>query len=216
MSDRRAESALSDQFESVEQQHGADLFGMWIFLATEVMFFGGLLVAYAVYRHAYPHGFDLASHRLSVVFGTVDTAVLLCSSLTMVLAVRALRLGQRLPSIALLLATATLGCGFLVLHGTEYYHEWQEHLVPGRYFQFEGPHLTEAQLFFWLYFALTGLHSFHVIIGVVLMLVLAASVFERRLDAERYIALEVSGLYWHFVDIVWVFLFPLLYLIGLR
>lgn len=207
---------VAEQFETVGQQHGADLLGMWIFLATEVMFFGGLFCSYAVYRFAFPDAFSAASHRLDVLFGTVETAVLLCSSLTMVLAVRALRLGRYSASVALLLATALCGAGFLVLHGCEYFHEWKEHLVPGRHFAFEGAEPAHAQMFFWIYFALTGLHSLHVFLGVVLLLALAALVSLKKLNAEKYLPLEISGLYWHFVDLVWVFLFPLLYLAGAR
>ncbi len=207
---------LAEQFESIEQQHGADLLGMWIFLATEIMFFGGLFCGYTVYRFSFPEVFAAASHHLDVLFGTIDTAVLLCSSLTMALSVRAMRLGQRALTIWLLLATAAFGFGFLVLHGCEYFHEWQEHLVPGRYFRFKGAEPHKAQMFFWIYFALTGLHSLHVLIGALLMLVLALLVFKQRITEEKYMPLEISGLYWHFVDIVWVFLFPLLYLAGAR
>lgn len=207
---------LAEQFESIEQQHSADLLGMWIFLATEVMFFGGLFCGYTVYRFSFPEVFAAASHHLDVLFGTIDTAVLLCSSLTMVLGVRAMRLGQRTLTIWLLLATAALGLGFLVLHGCEYYHEWHEHLVPGRDFKFEGAYPAKAQMFFWIYFALTGLHSLHVLIGTLLMLTLALLVFKQKINSEKYMTLEISGLYWHFVDLVWVFLFPLLYLAGAR
>ena len=207
---------LAEQFDSVEQQHGADLLGMWIFLATEIMFFGGIFAGYAVYRFSFPEVFHAASHHLDVLFGATDTAVLLCSSLTMALSVRAMRLGQRSLTIRLLLATAALGFGFLVLHGIEYFHEWQEHLVPGRDFRFEGADPARAQMFFWIYFALTGLHSLHVLIGALLMLALAVLVFLEKINHEKYMAIEISGLYWHFVDIVWVFLFPLLYLAGAR
>ena len=134
----------------------------------------------------------------------------------MALAVRAVRLGQRWTPVGLLLATAAFGAGFLVLHGFEYYHEWEEHLVPGPWFRFEGADPGRAAMFFWIYFALTGLHSLHVLIGVLIMLVLALLVCFRRLNRDRYMGVEVCGLYWHFVDIVWVFLFPLLYLAGAR
>ena len=207
---------LAGQFESIEQQHGADLLGMWIFLATEIMFFGGLFCGYAIYRYSFPEVFAKASHHLDVLFGAIDTAVLLCSSLTMALGVRAMRLGQRWLTIWLLLATAAFGVGFLILHGIEYHHEWEAHLVPGAHFQFEGADPAKAQMFFWIYFALTGLHSLHVLIGVLIMVGLAALVFFKFINREKYMAVEICGLYWHFVDIVWVFLFPLLYLAGAR
>lgn len=208
--------ALAEQFESIGQQRDAARLGMWIFLATEVMFFGGLFAGYAVYRVCFPEVFHAASHRLDVLSGALDTAVLLCSSLTMALGVRAVRLGQRRRAAGLLVATAALGAGFLVLHGFEYWHEWHEHLVPGAQFRWEGAEAGRAQMFFWIYFALTGLHSLHVLIGAALMLVLAVLVWNQRIDRDNPMAAEVSGLYWHFVDIVWVFLFPLLYLAGAR
>ncbi len=209
----RAE-ALAEQFNDIEQQHSADLLGMWIFLATEVMFFGGLLLGYIVYRYSFPTIFEHASHHLDVLAGTADTAILLTSSLTMALGVRALRVGQRQLTVALLLATAALGVAFLVLHGFEYHNEWKEHLVPGPRFNMHGADPQKAQMFFWLYFATTGLHSLHVIIGVLLMLTLTVLVCLKKVDAERFMAVEIGGLYWHFVDIVWVFLFPLYYLAG--
>lgn len=211
-----AEAPVAEQFEEVDQQHGADQLGMWIFLATEVMFFGGILLAYTVYRCTNPGVFEQASHHLDVLFGAIDTAVLLCSSLTMALAVRAIQLGQRGLTCALLAATALFGAAFLCLHGFEYYREWEEHLVPGRSFHYEGAHGARAQMFFVIYFCLTGLHSIHVLVGVLLLLTLTVLVAMGRIDRERFMAIEISGLYWHFVDIVWVFLFPLLYLPGAR
>ena len=209
-----SDPVLAEQFEELHQQHEADKLGMWIFLATEIMFFGGLLLGYAVYRYLYPHTFEQASHHLDVLFGAIDTTVLLCSSLTMALAVRAIQLGQKSVTILFLGATAFLGLAFLGLHAHEYYMEWREHLVPGRMFQFEGENPGHAQLFFWLYFCLTGLHSLHVLIGVLLIVTLMVLVGMDRIDRERFMAVEICGLYWHFVDIVWVFLFPLLYLPG--
>ncbi len=214
--DSATDTVLAEQFDEIEQQHSADTLGMWIFLATEVMFFGGLFAGYAVYRFSFPHVFYAASHHLDVLAGAIDTAVLLCSSLTMAFAVRAVRLGQRWMSILLLGVTAVFGAGFLVIHGFEYHHEWTEHLVPGGSFAFEGADPHRAQMFFWLYFATTGLHSLHVLIGVALMLVLAVLVLLEKITAARFMTVEIAGLYWHFVDVVWVFLFPLYYLAGAR
>jgi cytochrome c oxidase subunit 3 len=211
-----SEPAVAEQFEDIQQQREADRLGMWIFLATEIMFFGGLLASYTVYRLLYPHVFEAASHELDVFFGAADTLVLLCSSLTMALAVRGIKLGQKGPALALLGATALFGVLFLVMHGYEYYHDWTAHHVPGRMFQFQGANSARAQLFFWIYFCLTGLHSLHVLIGILLILTLMILVWTDRIGRERPMAVEIVGLYWHFVDIVWVFLFPLLYLPGAR
>lgn len=207
---------VAKQFVELEQQHLADQLGMWVFLVTEVMFFGGLLVCYTVMRSTSPGAFAEASHHLSVLFGGIDTTVLLCSSLTMALAVRNIQLGATRATMALLLATAALGVTFLCLHGYEYYHEYSEHLFPGSTFHFEGSNPQRAEIFYWLYFATTGLHSFHVLIGVVLMLVIALKTARRTVGRERYMPVEITGLYWHFVDIVWVFLYPLFYLAGTR
>ena len=213
------------QFDDLAQQTDAARLGMWLFLATEVLFFGGLFAAYTAYRYSYPHGFAEASRELSVLFGTLDTAVLLASSLTMAVAVYTAqamgpstedrrRAGRTIA--ILLLATAALGAGFLFLHGYEYYEEVVEHHFPGRGFHFEGPESAHVQMFFILYFCLTGLHSLHVLIGVGLLAVMAVLAWGGRYSREYHTPIEISGLYWHFVDLVWVFLFPLLYLIAPR
>lgn len=217
--------AHEHQFDDLGQQTDAARLGMWLFLATEVLFFGGLFAAYTAYRYAYPHAFAEASRDLSVVFGTLDTAVLLSSSLTMALAVftaqsmgespEARRRAGRVIA-GFLLATAALGAGFLFLHGFEYYEDWVDHHIPGRAFHFEGPNAGPAQLFFLIYFLLTGLHSLHVLIGVVLLGVMATLAWTGRYSRAYHNPIEISGLYWHFVDMVWVFLFPLLYLIAPR
>lgn len=204
----------AEPFDELAQQHHADQLGMWIFLATEVLFFGGLFASYSVYRFLSPEAFRLASHHLDVLAGTVDTAVLLSSSLTMALALRAIRMGQRGAAMGLLFTTAACGIGFLVLHGFEYRHEYHEHLFPGPHFALTGRDPQDAQMFFWLYFVTTGLHSLHVLIGVLLILTLSVFTATRRITSEKYMAVEIIGLYWHFVDIIWVFLFPLYYLAG--
>jgi cytochrome c oxidase subunit 3 len=208
--------ALAEQFEELSQQHLADQLGMWIFLATEVMFFGGLIACYTVYRFLTPEVFAHASHHLGLVLGGVNTAVLLCSSLTMALAVRSIQLGRRGATVGLLLVTCLLGLAFLGIKGYEYHEKFAEHLIPGRSFHYDGPSPARAQMFFWLYFAMTGLHGLHVLIGVGLLFTIAVLTWRGRVNRERYMAVEVSGLYWHFVDIVWVFLYPLLYLAGAR
>ena len=205
------ESPLKHHFETLDQQHHADTLGMWVFLGTEVLFFGGLLTAYTVYRSAHPVTFGLASRTLDLVSGTVMTLVLLASSLTMALAVRASQLGKRRVLAAFLILTILLGLGFLGLKGNEYYHKWEDHHFPGAGFVWNGPNPGVAQLFLYFYFALTGLHALHMIVGIGLMSVLLAMTLRSRV---RSYTVEISGLYWHFVDIVWIFLYPLLYLVD--
>jgi cytochrome c oxidase subunit 3 len=207
-------SAAAHQFDDLEQQKDASIFGMWIFLVTEVMFFGGMFLGYTVYRFRYPEAFMSASNRLDLMMGGVNTAVLILSSLTMALAVHAAQLNKRRLLIGFLLATIALGGVFLGIKAVEYNHKFHEHLVPGSSFQFEGPHSQNAQLFFSFYFAMTGFHALHMVVGIGLLGVIVWMAYKNRFSSGYYNPVEVSGLYWHFVDIVWIFLFPLLYLVG--
>jgi cytochrome c oxidase subunit III len=206
--------ALAHQFDSLEQQTEAATLGMWVFLVTEVLFFGGLFATYAIYRAWYPTAFAAASHELDVTLGTINTVVLITSSLTMALAVHAAQLAQRKLVLLFLAGTMILGAVFLGIKGVEYYHKFVEHHVPGPGFQFEREYFRHAQLFFSLYFLMTGLHALHMVIGIGIMLVMFWWAWRGTITAEYYSPIEISGLYWHFVDIVWIFLFPLLYLIG--
>jgi cytochrome c oxidase subunit 3 len=206
--------ALAHHFDDLEQQNEAATLGMWVFLATEVLFFGGLFVTYLVYRNWYPEAFAASSHELDITLGTINTVVLITSSLTMALAVHAAQLGQRRLLMTFLVLTMVLGAAFLGIKGVEYYHKFAEHHVPGPGFQFEKEHFRHAQLFFSLYFVMTGLHALHMVIGIGIMLVMLWWAWRGTITAEYYSPIEISGLYWHFVDIVWIFLFPLLYLIG--
>jgi len=207
-------SALAHQFDDLDQQFEASTLGMWTFLITEIMFFGGLFLGYAVYRSLYPHAFAEASRLLNYKLGAINTAVLICSSLTMVLAVRAAQLGQRRSLIVFLLLTMLLGSAFLGIKVVEYSHKFHEHLVPGPTFMFEGRDPQHAQLFFSFYFAMTGMHALHMIIGIGILAVLVFLSWRGRFSSEYFSPVDISGLYWHFVDIVWIFLFPLLYLIS--
>lgn len=211
-----AADLVAEQFDDLPQQHEAAKLGMWIFLATEVLFFGGLFLAYTVYRYLAPETFAAASRHTAVLLGGANTAVLLFSSTLMALAVRAAQLGRRRYLIWLLLATALLGIGFLVIKGFEYHKDSTEHLIPGAHFLWTEPNAAAAEMFFWLYFSMTGLHAIHVTVGIVVMLVLAIRAARRSFDGGNYMPIEIAGLYWHFVDIIWVFLFPLLYLAGHR
>ena len=207
---------VAHQFDDPEQQHESAYLGMWVFLATEVLFLGGLFAAYSVYRFTYAAAFREASHHLYVSLGAINTAVLLCSSLTMALAVHASKLGRRRALIGYLLLTMLLGLVFLGIKATEYYLDYQEGLVPlrGFDFRFEGSDPARARLFFNFYFAMTGLHALHVQIGICLIGVMVVLAWRNRFSAEYNTPVEITGLFWQFVDIVWVFLFPLLYLVG--
>ena len=211
---RGRHSALAHHFESLDQQKEAATLGMWVFLVTEVLFFGGLFAGYAIYRTWYPDAFAAASRELDIVLGSINTVVLITSSLTMALAVHAAQTGERRLVLWLLLATMALGATFLGIKGVEYYHKFAEHHVPGPAFSFEPEHFSQAQIFFSFYFMMTGLHALHMVIGLGIMIVMLWWTWNGTITVEYANPIEISGLYWHFVDIVWIFLFPLLYLIG--
>ncbi len=206
--------ALAEQFDDLSQQREACELGMWTFLATEVLFFGGLFLAYIVYRGEYPQEFAEASRRTELVLGTLNTAILLTSSLTMALAVQAARAFQTRQLVVRLTLTVLLGSIFLAVKGFEYHKEISEHLLPGAHYSLAGS--KRGEIFFYLYFAMTGLHALHVLAGICLLSGMAVLALRRRFTSVYYHPVEISGLYWHFVDIVWVFLYPLIYLIGLR
>jgi len=207
--------ALREQFDTAEQQKDASTLGMWIFLVTEIMFFGGMFLAYTIYRDTYFQVFALASSSLNAVIGAVNTAVLLCSSFTMVLAVRAAQVGQRNALIIFLILTLILGVAFLGVKAYEWNEKFQEHHVPGPTFHLEGTgEQGHAQLFFSLYFAMTGLHAMHMVIGCGILGWLLIQSLKGKFTPDYMTPVDVAGLYWHFVDIIWIFLFPLLYLID--
>jgi len=206
--------AVAHQFETAEQQYEASTLGMWVFLVTEVMFFGGVFTAYVVYRSMYAQAFHEASHHLDVWLGSINTAVLIGSSLTMALAVRASQLAQPRDTVKYLLYTMLLGSVFLGIKFFEYHHKFVEHLVPGPHFQWAGADPGHAEIFFSLYFAMTGLHAAHMVIGITILAIIAVMAYRERFVDGYYTPVEIMGLYWHFVDIIWIFLFPLLYLIG--
>jgi cytochrome c oxidase subunit 3 len=198
----------------MEQQRDASSLGMWVFLVTEILFFGGLFLAYTVYRSQYARAFAEASRHLDITLGTFNTVVLIVSSLTMALAVFSAATGRRRALLVFLIATMVLGGVFLGVKAVEYGHKFHDHLVPGAHFRFPGPYARQAEIFYSLYFAMTGLHAAHMIIGIGILTVLVLQARKGRYGPDYYTPVEVSGLYWHFVDIVWIFLFPLLYLIG--
>lgn len=216
-----AESAqvrgLAPHFADLQQQHEAATLGMWVFLATELMFFGGLFTAYVFYRQQYPDEFAAASRKLNLTFGGINTIVLLTSSFTMALAVHAAQLGRRGRLTVLLGLTAILGAAFLVIKAFEYHGDYLDDLVPGLAFEesaWEKP--AGVKLFLLLYYLMTGVHGLHLIAGIALLTVLAAFAGQGRFTPEHHAPVEVGGLYWHFVDVIWLFLLPLLYMVGVR
>ena len=208
---------LREQFDTPEQQKEASTLGMWIFLVTEIMFFGGMFTAYTAYRAWYPNVFAVASTSLNAIIGAVNTAVLLCSSFTMVMAVRAASMGARKALIVFLILTMILGTAFLGIKAYEWTEKFHEHHVPGPTFHLEGESAAgqgQAQLFFSLYFAMTGLHALHMVVGVGLLTVILLQSWHGRFSVTYFTPVDIAGLYWHFVDIIWIFLFPLLYLVD--
>jgi cytochrome c oxidase subunit 3 len=230
-----AHSALQHHFENMEQQREAGTLGMWVFLVTEIMFFGGMFLAYTLYRYKYPGAFAAASNHLDIKLGAVNTAVLIVSSFTMAMAVFSTQVGKRRSSIIYLILTMILGLTFLGIKAVEYKAKYDDslipgQLVPGRPFNPEiakhgetdshklhlapGVSKNQVEMFYWIYFAMTGMHAVHMIIGVGILTVILIMAWRGKFSPEYHAPVEITGLYWHFVDIVWIFLFPLLYLLG--
>lgn len=206
---------LKHHFETPAQQYESATLGMWAFLLTEVMFFGGLFGAYTVYRNLYWEAYASTTKYMNITLGAFNTAVLIASSLTMAMAVRSAQLGRRKAIIVFLILTIVLGSIFLGVKVVEYHEKWVEHHVPGPNFHYEEPAFAkQAQILYFLYFAMTGMHAVHMIIGVGLLTTLIWMAARGRFSTVWFTPVEMVGLYWHFVDIVWIFLFPLLYLIG--
>ncbi|HMG35297.1 MAG TPA: cytochrome c oxidase subunit 3 family protein [Blastocatellia bacterium] len=206
---------LAHHFDSVEQQREAGTLGMWAFLVTEILFFGGMFMAYILYRTKDPVSFAAASHHLEWPIGAFNTGVLILSSLTMALAVYFSQTGNRRMLILCLILTMILGATFLGVKSYEYHEKYTGHLIPGFNFRWEGPgQANHVEMFYFLYFAMTGVHALHMIVGLGIMTVITTMAWRGRFTEEYHSPVEISGLYWHFVDIVWIFLFPLLYLLG--
>lgn len=241
-----AHPALQHHFDTMGQQKEAVVVGMWVFLLTEILFFGGLFAAYMIYRIWYFDAFAEASRSLSLFWGGLNTAVLIGSSLTMAMAVRCAQTNKRSATVNWLILTMILGSVFLGVKVIEYADKFEHHHVPGQHFQWAAAHEAPAggaehaapaaegaaaaephrelalnadqlqlttQIYFSLYFTMTGLHALHMIIGIGIMLVITWMAWKGKFDEQYYTPVEMAGLYWHFVDIVWIFLFPLLYLV---
>jgi len=213
---------LEEQYQNIEQQHQAASLGMWVFLGTEVMFFGALFLSVAIYRFLYPLEIEKASERLNWLIGGINTLVLLLSSATVVLAVHYAKLGKRNPVVIFLGLTALLGVCFLCLKGLEYYLDYVENLIPGWRFDpqewirdgLRPDQVPHVKLFLFLYWVMTALHGLHVTIGICAVLVILVLAAQGRFSSAYYTPVDVTALYWHFVDIVWIFLLPTLYLLG--
>jgi cytochrome c oxidase subunit 3 len=205
---------VAAQYDSLARQHATARLGMWIFLGSETLLFAGLFALYAAYRFAYPAEFHAAASHANLALGTINTYLLLTSSLTMALAIHATRDGRRRRTVALLLATIALGLAFDALKAIEYAEHLAEGLAPGAAYAFAGLPARGVALYVTLYYLLTGLHALHVTGGVVMLGWLTWRARRGEFTPASHIALELGGLYWHLVDLVWIFLWPLLYLIG--
>jgi cytochrome c oxidase subunit 3 len=205
---------LQHHFADLDQQYESASLGMWLFLVTEILFFGGIFLAYAIYMVQYPAAFVVGSHHLSIFLGCVNTIVLISSSFTMVMGVHSARIGQKDKTTLYLILTLILGMVFLGIKAIEYTEKFTHHLVPNDQFHFPGFDGPGIRIFYSIYFALTGLHALHMIIGVVILAIIIVFNIKGRYTSEYNSPVDMFGLYWHFVDIVWIFLFPLLYLIG--
>lgn len=209
-----AQVIAAEQFDDLEQEYEASKLGMWVFLATEVLFFGVLFATYTIVRVLYPEAFVEASHHNDIVSGGLETAILITSSATMAFAVRAAKLGGHHTASSLIIITLLLGVAFIASHLIGYYHHYEQGLLPGATFTHHGAHASQVELFFFLYFVMTGFHMLHVAVGVLVLTVIAVMAWRRVFGAEYSTPIELTALYWDFVDIVWIFLYPSFYLIS--
>jgi len=207
-------SFLQHHFFDLDQQRESAKLGMWIFLLTEILFFGGLFVFYAIYRAWHPDIFVNAHKALDWRLGGLNTMVLILSSVTMALAIRSIQLDRKKEAARFLIITLLLACVFLVIKYFEYSHKFHLGQLPGKYYTYTGIQGSNPHIFFSVYFALTGLHGIHVTIGICMIAWLIVKTYRGAFSASYYNWIENTGLYWHLVDMIWIFLFPLLYLIG--
>lgn len=205
---------LQHHFVDSDQQFNSSKMGMWVFLVTEILTFGGLFAAYIVYRAWYPELYLEASMELDAFWGTVNTAVLIGSSLTIAMAIRSAQLNQIKGLIINLWITIGLALTFMVIKYFEYAEKFEKGILPGAYYSYDGIEHEKANIFFSIYYMMTGLHGIHVVIGIGLMLWLLKKAKEKTFHSGYYTPVEITGLFWHLVDVIWIFLFPLLYLID--
>jgi cytochrome c oxidase subunit 3 len=208
------ETELRIQYQNLEQQEEASTLGMWIFLATEVLFFGGLFLSYTVYRITYPDTFARAGRELNITIGTINTALLLLSSYFMAIAVRAVKCNKNRVAAFCLGGSWLLGFTFLILKAYEYHDDVQKHIVATTNIVYAGANVRVARMFYFIYYSMTGLHAIHMVVGLGLIAVVFSKVVRNQYSSTYNTPLVVSGLYWHFIDVIWIFLYPLLYLMG--
>ncbi|HWR83693.1 MAG TPA: cytochrome c oxidase subunit 3 family protein [Candidatus Deferrimicrobium sp.] len=207
-------SFLAHHFSDAEQQRESAKLGMWIFLLTEILLFGGLFVAYAIYRAWNPDMFHNAHYQLDLRLGTINTIVLITSSLTMALAIRSMQLGNKKGTIRNLILTLALASVFLIIKYFEYSHKIHLGQLPGKFYTFTGIEGNNPHVFFSVYFLMTGLHGIHVTAGMGVIGWILYRTARNHFSTQYYTPIEMTGLYWHLVDLIWIFLFPLFYLIG--
>jgi len=205
---------LQHHFVDSEQQNESAKLGMWIFLLTEILLFGGLFCFYAIYRAWNPDMFYDAHTYLDITLGAINTVVLITSSVTMALAIRSMQLDQKRATLINLFATLALALVFLIIKYFEYAHKFELGQLPGKYYTFEGIAGSNPHVFFSVYFMMTGLHGIHVLIGMGVIGWIAYRTYRGHFSGQYYTPIEMTGLYWHLVDLIWIFLFPLLYLIS--
>jgi cytochrome c oxidase subunit 3 len=209
----KGEPHLAHHFDTQAQQDGAVRLGMWLFLGTEVLLFAGLFLGYTVYRNFYHQAFHEASHSLDVVMGAANTVILITSSLTVALAYHGIKQGKQKLSAGLIVFTILCALAFLVIKAFEYKAKFDHGSLPGKWYHNEHITAPGANLYFTIYFLATGLHAFHVIVGASVLAWVLMGIMKGKYGPRNYVAVELGGLYWHLVDLVWIFLFPLLYLI---
>jgi cytochrome c oxidase subunit III len=208
------ELAVREQFNNPVQQRETATVGMWVFLITEIMLFGALFTGFAVYRLQNPVGFDQGSAQMDFTLGAINTAVLICSSFAMALAVNSAERGRRLRLALFLVLTIVLGLVFLGIKFDEYYLHYLDHKAPGISFYQSGPQAQSIEMFYVFYYVMTGLHAVHMFVGIGLLTTLVLRTGLGSFSAEYHTPVEITGLYWHFVDTVWVFLFAIFYIPG--
>ncbi|MBI4209593.1 MAG: cytochrome c oxidase subunit 3 family protein [Deltaproteobacteria bacterium] len=214
MANPDSEHIVPDHFDSAEQAFDASKMGLWLFMVTEILLFGGLFVTYIVYRSLYPEMFHEASGHLNKILGGVNTVVLICSSFSMAMAVNRTQFNKPRQAAWLLLFTILCGVTFMTVKYFEYTHKFHEGLLPGAHFTFEGIQHPKTPLFFSLYFMMTGLHGVHVLVGMGLIFWVWTRTLRGHFSSRYYTPVELTGIYWHLVDLIWIYLFPLLYLVG--
>ncbi len=205
---------LQHHFSTAQQQKESAKLGMWVFLLTEILLFGGLFCAYSIFRAWNPEMFINAHRELNQILGAVNTVVLISSSLTMALAIRSLQLDKSGHAVGYLFLTLLFAAVFLVIKYFEYSHKFHLGQLPGKFYTYTGLEGTNPHIFFSIYFLMTGLHGIHIFIGMIVIAIMLVKTARNKFSHEYYTPVEMTGLYWHLVDLIWIFLFPLLYLIG--